>query len=62
MKRMVINATISLDFSSHSVYLLNYHLVLVVKYRRKVFDDKISEFAKELFINIAKSYNVTLLE
>jgi REP element-mobilizing transposase RayT len=28
-----------LDKSSHSVYSLNYHLILVVKYRRKVFDD-----------------------
>ena len=29
-----------LDSSSHSVYSLNYHLILVVKYRRKVFDDE----------------------
>ncbi|MBU5983024.1 IS200/IS605 family transposase, partial [Limosilactobacillus reuteri] len=25
-----------LDRNQHSVYLLNYHLVMVVKYRRKV--------------------------
>ena len=37
-------------------------MILVVKYRKKIFDKKISEFAKELFINIAKNYNVTFLE
>ncbi|MCC4440826.1 IS200/IS605 family transposase, partial [Limosilactobacillus reuteri] len=26
--------TIELDRNQHSVYLLNYHLVMVVKYRR----------------------------
>lgn len=38
-----------LDSNSHSVFLLYYHLVLVVKYRRNVLDDTISEFAKEMF-------------
>ena len=28
-----------LDNNAHSVFLLHYHLVLVVKYRRQVFDD-----------------------
>ncbi|MCI6996722.1 MAG: IS200/IS605 family transposase, partial [Eubacterium sp.] len=27
-----------MDHNSHSVYLLYYHLVMVVKYRRKVID------------------------
>ena len=26
------------DHNAHSVFLLYYHLILVVKYRRKVFD------------------------
>ena len=39
-----------------------YHLVLVVKYRRKVFDDTISSYAKSVFEKIAPSYNITLLE
>lgn len=59
---MVNAKTISLDYNAHSAYLLNYHLILVVKYRKKVFDNNISEFAKELFINIANKYNITLLE
>ena len=50
----------NLDSNNHSVFLLYYHLILVVKYRRKVFDDNISEFAKDIFVRISKKYNVTL--
>ena len=42
--------------------LLYYHLVLVVKYRRKVFDDNISDRAKEIFEYISPNYNITLQE
>ncbi|HIW20399.1 MAG TPA: transposase, partial [Candidatus Dorea intestinavium] len=31
-----------MDNNAHSVFLLHYHLIMVVKYRRKVIDDKIS--------------------
>lgn len=51
-----------LDNNAHSVFLLNYHLVLVVKYRRKVFNDDISNRAKEIFEYIAPNYNITLEE
>ncbi len=51
-----------LDNNNHSVFLMYYHLVLVIKYRRKVFDDATSERAKEIFEYIAKNYNITLLE
>lgn len=51
-----------LDNNNHSVFALYYHLVLVVKYRRKVFDDSLSEYAKRVFEKIAPSYNITLLE
>lgn len=51
-----------LDNNNHSVFLLHYHLVLVVKYRRKVFDSEISDFAKEMFAEIGKKYNVSLVE
>jgi len=50
------------DNNNHSVFLLYYHLVLVVKYRRKVFDDALSDRAKEIFEYIAPNYNVTLVE
>ena len=52
----------NLDNNNHSVFLLYYHLVLVVKYRRDVFDNDISDFAKEIFVRISKSYNITLEE
>ena len=51
-----------LDSNKHSVFLMNYHLVLVSKYRRKVFDRKVSERAKEIFSYIAPNYNLTLVE
>ena len=52
----------NLDNNAHSVFLLHYHLVLVVKYRRQVFDDGISSRAKEIFEYIAPNYNITLEE
>ena len=51
-----------LDTNQHSVFSLNYHLVLVVKYRRKVLSDNISNRAKEIFDYISVKYNITLLE
>ena len=51
-----------LDSNVHSVFSLNYHLVLVVKYRRKVINDEISKRAKEIFKYISPKYNITLQE
>ena len=51
-----------LDNNHHSVFLMYYHLVLVVKYRRNVFTDRISEYAKDIFVRICSSYNITLEE
>ena len=56
------NSIGSYDRNQHSVYLLYYHLVLVVKYRRKVFDEAVSLRAKEIFSYIAPSYGITLEE
>ena len=51
-----------LDNNAHSVFLLYYHLIMVVKYRRKVIDDRISDRAKEIFEYIAPRYGITLEE
>jgi len=51
-----------LDNNNHSVFAMYYHLVLCVKYRRKVFDDTISEYARSIFERLAPDYNITLLE
>ena len=51
-----------LDNNNHSVFLLHYHLVLVVKYRRQVFDNEISDFAKDMFTEIGSKYKISLVE
>lgn len=51
-----------LDSNNHSVFLLHYHLLLVVKYRRNVFDDDMSDYAKDMFVRLSESYNITLVE
>ena len=51
-----------LDNNNHSVFLMYYHLVFVVKYRRKVIDDTISDRLKEIFEYIAPNYNIALQE
>lgn len=48
--------------NAHSVYSLNYHLILVIKYRRNVLNDKISNRLKEMFEYIAVNYNIHLTE
>ncbi|APC47610.1 IS200/IS605 family transposase [Virgibacillus halodenitrificans] len=51
-----------LDSNNHSVFSMYYHLVLVVKYRREVFDDKVSDFAKDMFVKLGEKYNISLVE
>jgi putative transposase len=51
-----------LDTNKHSVFLLNYHLVFVVKYRKKVIDDIISNRLKEIFEKISPNYNIEIVE
>ncbi|MGQ7872420.1 IS200/IS605 family transposase [Bacillus sp. 1A] len=51
-----------LDNNNHSVFLLYYHLVLVVKYRRNVLYDDISDYAKDMFVRLSENYNITLVE
>jgi putative transposase len=51
-----------LDNNNHSVFLMYYHLVFVIKYRRKIIDDGISDRLKEIFEYIAPNYNISLQE
>ena len=48
MQLMRIDSTIrkKLDNNNHSVFSLNYHLIPVIKYRRKVINDANSNFLK----------------
>ena len=50
------------DKSSHSVYTLNYHLIICIKYRRKVLiNDAIINELKERTKNIAKGFDVNII-
>ncbi|RAS86439.1 IS200/IS605 family transposase [Priestia endophytica] len=51
-----------LDSNNHSVFSMYYHLVLVVKYRRKVIDNTISDYAKEKFVSLGEKHNIMLVE
>ena len=48
--------------NNHSVFSIHFHLILVVKYRRKVINDEISERLKEIFGYIQDNYNIVLEE
>ena len=51
-----------LSNNNHSVFSLNYHLILVIKYRRKVITQKISDFLKDMFVRLGEDYNIHLSE
>lgn len=44
------------------MFLMYYHLVLVVKYRRNAIDDTISDYSKDKFASLGENYNITLVE
>lgn len=51
-----------LDKCSHSVYALQYHLLQVVKYRRKVLtNNKIIDFLKQKIRDISNTFEVEVL-
>ena len=53
---------LELDTNNHSVFALYYHLILVVKYRRKVINDDISTRLREIFERISPDYYITVNE
>ena len=59
-KKGITYMPVILENNNHSVFALNYHLIMVVKYRRRVIDDRISFRLREIFENIAPGYNITL--
>ena len=46
--------------NNHSIFILHYHLILVVKYRRKVINDDISLKMRIQFEKICENYNIRL--
>jgi putative transposase len=53
---------LELDNNNHSVFLLWYHSVFVIKYRRKVINENISQRLKEIFEYIAPNYHISCQE
>lgn len=51
-----------MDRNAHSVFFLYYHLIMVIKYRRKVINDQISDRAKDIFEYISPKYGIVLEE
>lgn len=51
-----------LDSNNHSVFLLWYHSVFVIKYRKKVINKAISNRLKEIFEYIAPNYHINIQE
>lgn len=49
-----------LDTNNHSVFILQYHLIMGVKHYDNVINDIISNRLKEIFVKIAFKYNITL--
>ena len=51
-----------LDRNMHSVFLLNYQLIMCTKHRNKMIDDAISNRLREMFENLSVRYNISLDE
>lgn len=53
--------TLELDTNSHAVYSLNYHLILITKYRREVFTSReMFERLKEIASYIGKNHGIEI--
>ena len=52
----------TLDKGYHSVYAIQFHLALVVKYRKKILVGKVSERLKEITKEVAKHFGVKIIE
>ena len=51
-----------LNRNQHSVYKLTFHLVLVIKYRRKVINQDIFDSLMVIFSDIGSKYGVDVIE
>ena len=52
-----------LDSNNNCVYSLKYHLIICVKYRKKVFEKEyIAEECKNIIKSLSKDYDVDILE
>jgi putative transposase len=59
---ILISMKLNLDKNRHSVYILTYHLVLVIKYRKQILNNEIYNKLIETFLKIEKNYGIKLQE
>ena len=52
----------SLRRAAHSVYDTQYHLVWAPKYRKAILQGVVGQRVRELFIEIAQAYDITIEE
>ena len=58
----VLHGKYKLNRSAHSVYSLHYHLVVVIKYRRKaLYDEVIRERLKQIIWSLADELGIEIL-
>lgn len=54
--------SVTLYSNNHSVFSLHYHLIMVVKYRKKVIDDGISKELRSILERIGENYHIEIEE
>lgn len=59
---IILIMKVNLNKNQHSVYILTYHLVLVIKYRRNVINEDIFDYLMMIFNNIGQMYDITVKE
>lgn len=51
-----------LNKGCHSVYAIQFHLVMCIKYRHKILQGGIEKRLKELVLNVAEKFGIEILE
>ncbi|PRR19686.1 hypothetical protein CV644_06550 [Borreliella burgdorferi] len=51
-----------LTFNNLCIYSINYHLILVTKYRYECINDRLSSSLYQIILNICYSWKITLNE
>lgn len=49
-KKKRVDITVNLDTNKSSVFLMYYRLILVTKYRKRVINKDVSEYAQSIFL------------
>ena len=61
LKNNIIQNMEKYQTNKHSIFLLQYSLILVIKYRKKLLNNEINLRLKEIFERIAPTYKIKLI-